>query len=57
MNCPAPMMTMRSLKSEPEAGVHERAVLPEIQVPAVGLRIEALPVDSREQLVVVVLAL
>ena len=45
------------LHTEPEAGVHERAVLTKIQVPAIGLGIEPLLLDAGQQLVVVVLAL
>ena len=45
------------LDAEPEAGVHEGAVLPEVEVPAVRLGIEPLLLDPREQPVVVVLAL
>ena len=47
----------RSLDPEPEAGVHERPVLPQVEVPAVRGWIEALAQDPREQPVVVVLAL
>ena len=47
----------RALEAEPEARVHEAAVLPQVEVPAVGLGIEPLRVDPRQQLVVVVLAL
>src|SRR5256885_1380872 len=47
----------RTLDAEPEARVHERPVLPEIQVPAVRLLGQLVLADAREQLVVVVLAL
>src|SRR2546423_1084843 len=47
----------RTLDAEPETRVHERPVLPEIQVPAVRLLGQLVLADAREQLVVVVLAL
>ena len=47
----------RPLEPEPEAGVHEGAVLPEVEVPAVRLGIEPLLLDPGEQPVVVVLPL
>src|SRR6266568_3014910 len=47
----------RALDAEPESGVHERAVLPQIQIPRVRLFRQLLGTNAREQLVVVVLAL
>src|SRR5213593_3972260 len=45
------------LDTQPEAGMHEGPVLPEIEIPTVGLGIESLLPDPREQLLVIVLAL
>src|SRR5204862_2449440 len=47
----------RALDAEPEAGVHERAVLAQVEIPAVGVLRQLLRTDPREQLVVVVFAL
>src|SRR5512147_985246 len=47
----------RALESQPEARVHEGAVLAQVEVPAVGLLREPLLPDAVDQLVVVVLAL
>src|SRR5262245_15008001 len=45
------------LQAQPEAGMDEAAVLPEVQIPLVGGGVESLLPDPRNQLVVVVLAL
>src|SRR3989442_9767183 len=47
----------RALHAKAEPRVHERAVFPEIQVPAVRVFRQLLRADAGEQLVVVVLAL
>src|SRR5687767_10965508 len=46
-----------SLQSEAKAGVYERAVLPEIEVPRVGLDRQSFLLNPMQQPVVVVLAL
>src|SRR2546425_12489640 len=46
-----------ALHAEPEPGVYERAVLAEVQVPAVRVFGQLLRADAPEQLVVIVLAL
>src|ERR1700687_419593 len=47
----------RPLQPEPEAGMYERPVLSEIEVPVVRLNGKILPLDASQQLVVIVLAL
>src|SRR5207248_5222853 len=47
----------RALDAQSEAGVHERAVLAQVEIPAVGVLRQLFRADPREQLVVVVLAL
>src|SRR5207247_8948925 len=47
----------RALHAKAESRVHERAVFPEIQVPAVRVLRQLLRANAGEQLVVVVLAL
>src|SRR5687767_8039986 len=49
--------THGSLEPQTKARVHERSVLPEIQIPAVGRHGQSFLVDAREELVVVVLPL
>ena len=46
-----------ALETESESTVHERAVLPQIEIPAICVNFESFFLNSREQLVVVVLAL
>src|ERR1041384_5945978 len=47
----------RPLHSEPETGMHERSILPEIEIPPVGRRVQALRLDPRQQAVVIVFPL
>src|SRR5690349_12277983 len=47
----------RALEAEPEAGVHERSVAAEVQIPVVGVEREPLFLYAPNELLVVVLAL
>src|SRR6266487_2168425 len=47
----------RPLDAESEARMHERAVLPQVEIPGVRLLGQLLGANARQQLVVIVLAL
>ena len=57
MCCEAADPRDRALEAEAEARVHERAVLAQVEVPAVRVDRQTLLLDARDELVVVVLAL
>ena len=46
-----------ALEPEPESGVRERPVLPQLQVPVLGVERQPLVLDARDQLVVIIFAL